>query len=232
MNEARDYKANIPKILALNFFWSAFVIMPVIVPFFESKGLNMEQIFQLQSIFAFVTLTLELPSGYISDILTRKKALMLSCALQGLGFSLFIVSDNFLHLVIAEVILAVSLSLFSGTDVSILYDSLLSTDNKQAPIKFVGRQVFYSQIGEAVSGLLGGWLIWISMDTVVWAQAIVAWMPLLIVASLEEPPRKKMNKRKHKENFIYVYKSLFQHSRLLTLVILNYPTLPPMLARK
>ena len=40
------------------------VIIPVAVPFFQSKGLSMQDVFSLQALFGFVVLLTEVPSGY------------------------------------------------------------------------------------------------------------------------------------------------------------------------
>ena len=59
-----------------SFFWLALVIIPVIVPFFESKGLSLAEVYYLQAIFAFVVVVFEVPSGYFADVFGRKNALV------------------------------------------------------------------------------------------------------------------------------------------------------------
>ncbi len=211
---------NIRLILYCNFLFSFLILMPVMVPFFESKGLNMQNVYELQAIFSLGVLLFEIPSGYISDLLGRKKILILAAIAQGIGFTLFNFSDNFFHLVVAEIFISLAVSLFSGSDVSLIYDSLEASNAGKSPIKILGKRVFYMQSGEATAGLVGGWLILWSMEIAVIAQAIVAWLTIIPALFLVEPPRAKMDKKKHKENFIYIFKALFQHSNLLTLIIL------------
>ena len=78
MNVVSDVqlRSNINRTLAFGFFQVFLVIMPVIVPFFESRGLSMQQIFLLQAVFAVVVLVMEIPSGYAADLLGRRVTLL------------------------------------------------------------------------------------------------------------------------------------------------------------
>ena len=181
----------------------------------------MQEIFWLQSAFAITLLISELPSGYISDLIGRKKALFFAGVLHGVGFTIFPLADGVWLLVLAEIIMGISVRLFSGTDISLIYDSLEALGERKAPIKIVGRRFFYMQFSQTIAGLLGGWLVYLSLNTVAWIQAALAWWPCLFVFFITEPERKLMDKKKHKENFLYIYRSLFNHSRLLNYILLN-----------
>ena len=54
--------------MLLGFFQVFLVIMPIAVPFFQSKGLSMQDVFSLQALFALVVLVTEVPSGYVADL--------------------------------------------------------------------------------------------------------------------------------------------------------------------
>lgn len=222
MNETRKLQANIPKILFWNGARMFLVIMPVVVPFFQSHGLNMEQIFQLQSIFAISLAILEVPSGYIADLIGRKGALIVEGIFHGIAYSILLFSDSFLGFVCFELSIAIAVSLGSGTDVALLYDTMaLMPDSKENESKVLGQKLFYSQTGETLAALLGGALAVYSLTLPALANAIIGWVPLFIVLSLYEPPRQLMSKQKHMENFRYIYRSLFRDSRLLRYIILN-----------
>lgn len=216
-----DFSKNVPLIYGLNGVWSFMVLMPIIVPFFQSRGLTMSEIYQLQAVFGVALLILEVPSGYFSDVFGRKNSLYAASVFHGLGYTSFLYAHDFFTLAVAEVILAIAVSLFSGTDVSLIYDSLEASGNKKAPIKMVGKKVFYLQTGETLGGLVGGWLLLISFGTPLLVQAVVAWLPLVVVYFIKEPPRLLMDRRRHRENVIHVYKSLFKHSKLLNYILLT-----------
>src|SRR4030095_16822562 len=83
-------KRNINRTLAFGFFQVFLVIMPVVVPFFESRGLTMQQIFLLQGLFAVVVLVMEIPSGYVADLLGRRLTLITGSVFIGLGHAMLL----------------------------------------------------------------------------------------------------------------------------------------------
>ncbi|HAG91268.1 MAG TPA: hypothetical protein DCL41_05320, partial [Bdellovibrionales bacterium] len=219
--DSKRLSRNIPLIYTLNAFWALMVILPVVVPFFQSRGLTMAQVFQLQSVFAFSLLVLEVPSGYFADVFGRKTSLLWACLFHGLGFTMLVHSSEFFYFVAAEVVMALAVSLMSGTDVSMIYDSQNALGSSKAPIKMVGRRVFYMQMGETLGGLIGGFLMVFSFQGPIWGQTVVAWLPCFVVLFLTEPPRSGLEGRSHSENFSLVLRTLFVESKLLRRIVLT-----------
>jgi MFS family permease len=220
--ENKQLAKNIQKIYIIKFFTMFLVLMPVIVPFFQSIGIGMKGVYLLQSVFAGSVFLLEIPSGYISDLLGRKQTLIISFILKGIGFSLFPFATDIKILIIAEVILAIAVSLSSGTDTALIYDTLDITSPKKAKVKVLGRSLSYFAMGEGVAALLSSILLIfsISIKDLAIISAATSWLTLFIAFTLIEPPRKKME-NKHRENFKYIYRKLFKQSKLLNFIILN-----------
>jgi len=196
--------------------------MPVIVPFFQSVGLDMKGVYLIQSVFAVTVFVCEIPSGYISDLLGRKKTLIVSAILKAFGFSLFPFASDLTVFIIAEVILGIAISLSSGTDTALIYDTLEALGNKKAQIKILGKSISYLTLGEGLASLLGSCLLLLAFTVhdLSIISAVVSWVPLFIVLGLKEPKRTKMEGG-HKENTKYVFKKLFKQSKLLNLIIIN-----------
>lgn len=215
-------KNNIQKIYTLKFFAMFLVLMPIIVPFFQSKGIGMSGVYLLQSIFAITVFVMEIPSGYISDLLGRKKSLVCASALKALGFSLFPFADSLEVLIVAEILLGIGASLSSGTDIALIYDTLEVTDPKKAHIKILGKTLSYLALGEGIAGLISSLLMIFLFDMQYLAivSAIISFIPFFIALTLVEPPRIKMESS-HKENFTYIYKNLFKQSKVLRLILLH-----------
>ena len=213
---------NIRKLLTIKFFSGFMILMPVIVPFFQSTGIGMKGVYLLQSVFAITVFMAEVPSGYISDLLGRKKTLVLALFFKGVGFSLFPFADGLMDLVIAEVVLGIGLSLLSGTDTALMYDTLEVTRPGKAHIKVLGRTLSAMSLGEGLASLIAAGLMWWALDVhgLVVVNAFTCWIPFLVSLTVIEPPRKKLE-NSHKENFIYIFKSMFGQSRLLNLIMLN-----------
>tara|TARA_B100000749_G_scaffold280896_1_gene280692 strand:- start:64536 stop:65741 length:1206 start_codon:yes stop_codon:yes gene_type:complete len=220
--EREALKRNPGKLYLFSFLWMFMIIMPIIVLFFKDRGLPLTDIYWLQSVFAATMIVCELPSGYICDLFGRKGALIIASVFHGIGFSIFPFTSDFATLVVAEIFLGVGVSLFSGTDTSLIYDTMNAIDPKKAKIKLIGRLMFYRQIGEFAGALVGGWIVYWSLEANVVSNAIVSWLPLIVALSLVEPKREKLSKTKHIDNFKYIFKSLFGHSSLLNLLFLNF----------
>jgi len=198
------------------------IIIPVIVPYFISLNLSMKEIFKLQAIFGLMVAICEVPSGYLSDLWGRKKTLVLGSFFTGLGFTSLLWAKSFGALVIYEMILAFSLSLISGTDISILYDSLDKTEkNKDSEIEAMANIEFSKLSAESIAAILGGLIVSISFEAVVIAQAIVGWLPFMIALTLVEPERIKMNKDEHLINFKRVLHFIFFEDKIIRLVFMN-----------
>jgi MFS family permease len=218
----KNLEKNIQKIYAIKFFMMFLVLMPVLIPFFSSLGLKMKEVFLLLSVFSGACFLFEVPSGYISDLLGRRKTLIFSSILKGTGFSLFAIADGFEILIVAEIILGAAVSLSSGTDTAIIYDTLLATNSKKAQIKILGKSIYFLTIGEGIASLLASLLMFLSftVDDLVYISAYMSWIPFFISLTLVEPPRSLMGSE-HKENLRLIYTKLFKESVLLKLILLN-----------
>ncbi len=222
----KKLQANINKIFLLNATWMFLVLMPVIVPFFQSYGLDMERIYTLLTIYAISVVLLEVPSGYVSDLLGRKNTLVLAGLFQGVGFTILASSETFAAFVVFELANAVAISLFSGTDVALIYDTMEQVQKRKlSEIAILGRRTFYAQVGETIAALVGGTLAAVSLLLPAVVNAATGWMSFLIALTLYEPPRTKMSTQTHLKNFHFIYVTLFQQSKLLRLIILNYVSL-------
>ncbi len=218
--EARLQK-NIKLIYWIDFGWMMILPLAVIVPYFQSKGLSMQEVFEVQAVFSGAVLLMELPSGYVADLLGRKKTILLATFFHAVTFTIFPLARGYWDIVIIEIFMALGVSLFSGTDVALIYDSMDALGKGKEQSRLVGQQIFYKQMGETLAALIGGWLAIYGLSTVVWANAFLIWTPFILAFFLTEPPRKKMSTSGHRENMGYIYKSLFKQGPLLILIILN-----------
>ncbi len=107
------------------FFQAILVYGPVVVPFYISNGLNYGQILQLQAIFALSAFLFEIPSGIFSDLIGRKKTLVISCFFSFLGYFVAFVGIDYWHFIIFQLLAGIGVSFQSGTFSAYIYDHLL-----------------------------------------------------------------------------------------------------------
>ena len=207
---------NIPVIYLFMFFWLALVIIPVMVPFFQARGLSVAEVYYLQAFFAFVVVVCEVPSGYIADMLGRKFALVIGSIFHAVGFTWLIFTESFWGLMVFEALVGIAISLFSGADLSLLYDTQDALEHSpEERTRGIANMRFVKASAEGIAALLGGVLVAYSFDAVVIANAIFAWVPLLLVFFIVEPQRQKMSSEHPLKNLKGVVSFLYFGDGLL-----------------
>ena len=210
------------KAYAFSFFWMFLLILPVMIPFYQSLGLSMERIFQLQAIFGLCVMLFEIPTGYLCDLFGRKKVLCIGAVFNGVGFTFLLTCKNFEQLVIFEIILALGMSLVSGADLSIIYDAIESADGNRSQKTHALANFQLAQVsGESIAALLGGILAALSFRYMIFANFLTSWVPLMIALSFKEPKYKKMEGTNHWNNLTGVVKHILGADPILRLIFLN-----------
>ena len=224
--EREKIQRNIPKVYALNFFMMFLITIPIIVPYWKQFGLNLKEVYQLQAVFGLMMIILDVPAGYISDLFGRKKCLIIVGCFNALTYFLLLNGKTFWQFVLFEISAAIGFALYSGCDIALLYDSIDAVDEGHVEAKinhsklFLGKRIFYSQVGESIASFLGGAFAIYSLRLPVMINAVTAWVPLFIALTIVEPPRKIFESSKHWDNFKIIYNSLFRHSKLLTMLVI------------
>ncbi len=163
--------------------------MPIVVPFYESNGLLMKDIMVLQAVYSIAIVVLEIPSGYLADVIGRRKTLIIGAIFGTIGFATYSFSVGFVGFLVAEIILGIGQSCISGADSAMLYDSLLERGEEKRYTQFEGRITSLGNIAEAMAGILGGLLAAITLRVPYFAQSFVAFIALPAAITLVEPAR-------------------------------------------
>ncbi|MEM9623955.1 MAG: MFS transporter [Pseudomonadota bacterium] len=213
---------NVNRTLWVGFFQVFLVILPVAVPFFQSKGLSMQEVFSLQALFGLVVLLTEVPSGYLADLLGRKNTLVVGAVIAALGHSSLLIADGFWTLAVFEILLGLSHSLISGADLALLYDTELALgQDEETQREVVGKLYGARTFSEALAGLgCTAVLLVAGFNELIYLQVLVGWVPVLLVLRLVEPPGKRLEGDSHVANMALILRYLLQHSPVLRLVVL------------
>lgn len=134
---------------------SSLFIMPVIVPFFFSRGLSQTDIGVLQAIFMTAAFIAEVPAGYIADRIGRKESMMAGMLMAALGFVVYAFAAGFWQLVLAETLIGVGISFVSGCETAYLYELLKVYKKEHEAARYDGNLAALGAVGAAVSGLCG-----------------------------------------------------------------------------
>jgi MFS family permease len=154
-------------------------------------GLRMFDVFVLQAAFGATIAVLEFPSGYVADRIGYRRTLIAAAALQVIGWAAYTAATDFWSVLAAEQLLAISISLISGADTALLYESLLSLREEGSFGRWYGR---YRSIGSASEGTaaLAGSLLFVQWPRLPFVLQGVLWVLALGLAlALLEPTRER-----------------------------------------
>lgn len=212
------YRRNLTIGCLHNFFTMFLVIVPILVPFWRSLGLSMQQILEIQAFFGLSVAIFEVPTGYIADLWSRKVSVCLGSFVAGCGFSMIPFCTTYETILLYELVIALGGSLISGADISIVYDSIKDDPNR---LKHIGSLTTWSLVGEALAGILASILVLWSYTPILWAQVVVGWMPFILSWFYREPPFERMKQSSHFSNFWRVMRHLVLDERLTRLIFFN-----------
>ena len=186
-SESSIVRSNIWKLYAIQALTQALFAIPIIVLFWRSHGLNLQQILLLQAAFAATILFLEIPTGYIADRWGRKQTIVAGCFFGFLAYFVYATSTNFWQFFLAEIIIGIGASLLSGSMEAVTYDTLLELGEEKTYRRVAGNQSFWEFNTEAVSSLIGAALATISVALPMWVTILPMGAALMISFSLHEP---------------------------------------------
>jgi MFS family permease len=181
-------KKNLKLLYGFAFFDPFMIHIPVWVLYVATQGINMRQFMELQAVFALVILCGEVPSGLLSDLWGRKKTLLLGSTLKAVSFSLLPLCSSYEGFLVFHLTMGIALSMISGGDIALLYDSYLAAGGEKSQGTVVlGNAKLAEQTGTAVSALLGGAVVTLSYGHLLWANAVLSWIPMLVLGVTEPP---------------------------------------------
>lgn len=183
----QDIRRNIPILFVIQALRWFLMIMPIIVLFFQNNGLSIFQVMVVQAVFSFTMLAFEIPSGYFSDRIGRKVTMILGLSISTIGLFVFGSAPGFIGFILAEALLGIGESFISGTDTSLLYDTLLVTNSEESHHK---REGFYMSIGnysESIASILGGFIAIYSMKLNFFIEGGLLIIAIILAFNLIEP---------------------------------------------
>jgi len=202
---------NIRNIYYMFFFQSFMIIIAVFVPLLQRYGLTMSQVLQTQALFALVVAVFEVPSGYLADLWGRKNTIMVGMGMIAMAYLWLLSSDTFRDFLFYEILMGLGLSLASGADLALLYDTQTALneqgDQRVAHGKHISRIVALEGYGGAASGITASALTLLGFDWVLWAQFFCGFIALSFALCLVEPPR-RISTDTHRANLQKVFSTM------------------------
>ncbi|MHC4109311.1 MAG: MFS transporter [Planctomycetota bacterium] len=166
--------------------FNAYCWMPVFFLYF-SEHLPLAQVLQLEAIYYVAVVSLEVPSGYFSDVIGRRPTLLISTSSLVLAYVLFFWGGSFAVFAAAQVCLAAGIAFNSGTDTALHFDSLIGLGRSAeygAREAAAHRNALVARsLAALAGGLIGAWQLHFTYGL----SALAALGALGVVVMMTEP---------------------------------------------
>jgi MFS family permease len=190
-------RTNIPKAYAASFLKNLQFFGPISVPFFvDWLRVDYTRMFILQAWFIFWIFILEIPTGVIADKLGRKISVAMGCILFMADLLFFGLTRNYYLLYVGEFLGAVGMTLVSGADQALLYDSLITLKEENRARLYFSRYEAAGTLGLLVSFPIGSTIAGLGqypqmIPTTFLISAIALALAAVAYLWMREPPRTK-----------------------------------------
>lgn len=175
------------RLLRLSRFCLYFLpLIPVVTLVYMGKGVSLADFFLIQGIFRIAAFLFEIPSGYLADVFSRKKIMVLAAFIQFLGMALLIWAQGFWAVVLCESLMGMASALLSGTGEAYTYDLLKREGKETQYVKENGSIKSFGQVGMFVSMILGGVLLAMGELVLLGTEALVVFFGFLLMMLLPE----------------------------------------------
>lgn len=178
----------IKKLYLFTFFRSFIVFASISIAFYSSNGLSYFQIMLLQSLYAITTAIMEIPSGILSDMLGRKKTLLIGTLSFIFAYFLGTLGTNIIPFAIMQIFAAIGQSCYSGTFLALMYEDIKNaTDiHKSTNVIFANMQMINLVSALSASLVSVFFVKYISMRATYLITALMYCITLVINLMLHE----------------------------------------------
>ncbi|QNO15087.1 MFS transporter [Alkalicella caledoniensis] len=215
-----NYRKNINIYSYYRMFGELIILGPIIMVFLREKGLSFSEIMLISSIGSISVFIFEVPTGILADKISRKYSLVLGSLLWTLQLIIMIFANSFLAFAVAEIFLALGITLKSGAKTALLYDSLKTINRENEIQKYEGKAnplIFYSQ---AIGSIAAGFLYTINIYLPFVISAVNTVIAAIIALRFSEPP---IEDKKDKDSYFKFVKEsgkyVMNHSKVKAVIL-------------
>lgn len=145
---------NITKLALIFFFSNLYFYLPILILFYQQRGLNIFQISSLQGIMIGTIFITNIPTGIFADKYGRKITMIIALSLQLLGEILFLFAYGYLAFVFICIIAGLGFSFMTGTVSALIYETLKKEQKENEMQKAVGIKVSFEKAAGIIAPLI------------------------------------------------------------------------------
>ncbi len=188
---------NIKLIYAHTVCTQVLFLLPVLVPYYHNIGLTFSDFLIGEAVFSAVVIAAEVPSGWISDVWKRRSTLILGAFFGIIGYGGLLMAENFWQATLAQGIIGIAVALNSGTNTSLLYDTLLEQGREHEYRRIEGQRHALGIYGVALSALIGAVMFTVHPRLPAFLDVAILLIGMIVIAFVHEPVRHTRSPEKH-----------------------------------
>lgn len=167
------------------FFEMQLYLLPFSLLFYYQNGLTVQDFFLFQSIFFFCCLFLEIPTGYMADLIPRKYVIFSAYLFNCIRLFLFLQFSGYFVVLAGEICYACCKSFLSGSLDSYVHDWLQENNVSNKMLSKYGKVSSMLSFGTAFSSLMSVFVYYLGgIRALLIAEFITSIIGILIVSVL------------------------------------------------
>ncbi len=200
-------------------------MLPIVFLFYLHNGLTIGDFIFFQSIFYMVSLVAEIPTGYIADMFSRKKIMLLASFLYIFRLLCWIFAKGYWPVLMGEIFFGLSKSFSHGVADSYIYDYLQNKNETQKMLKRFGKYNFYLCLASAIGGILGAYIYqeFDSFRLLLMIELILNIVSVLLILALPDIACVKIDKAMsfsvHVKAFFNAFKTVVYNNNICVFII-------------
>ena len=168
------------------FFLMFMLIIPVAVLLYQDKGITLGDFFLIQGLFRIAAFALEIPSGYVSDVFSRRKVLFIGALIWLAGNVGLYFAYGFWQIALCEMSFGFAAALFSGTKEAYAYDLLKRMKREKQFLQENGSIATYASTASFTATIAGGILYPVLGNGIIAVETVAALLAVICTFLLPE----------------------------------------------
>jgi len=187
------------------FLRSQLYLAPVLLLFYQQNGLSIADFVLFQGLFQLTGILFEVPCGYIADVISKKRVLILAFTCFFLRAAVWLSFSGFYIVLLGELLNALSRAFLSGVYDSYIYDYLKNQNKTKKMLKLCGKTNSAMSFGAMFAAIFSaalynryGTIILLSLEFTLTLISII------LLMTLPNPPSAKPQGITLKQKFIEI----------------------------
>jgi len=167
---------------------------------FLEHGQTLSEVAILIALWSFFAIIFEIPTGLLADRINRQTMLVIGCLLKGLCFLIWNFSHNFWLFALGFFFWALGGALASGTEESLIFDSLKNESRQEEFTAIYGKVEFFGTIGAMIGIVSAGILAsFFSLRTIALISAVISIIDAIFAVNIRGMKLHRSNASEKKE---------------------------------